>query len=473
MALGRLAPRAIASGGNVVVLGNDTCGPRPHVDYPGQRSYAECEDRCVRDDSVALEIWDRQSDHWLSLGGIGKPRADFAAVPLADGRLLVTGGVNAGATDETGHQSGHDSFSSTYVSKGGFSSDWSKVAPLATARTSPAATTLSDGRVLVAGGYYIRGNDIWGSAEPAHAVALVGYRGGQGDRRDGPVAPPFDVDPGPPPALALATVELYDPTTEAWSATGSLHFARYGAPTVTLSDGRVLVAGSNRSGYVWDGRFVKIDDSAPYTSEIFDPASGRFSLTDRFPAVDWAALVGDDFETRVISVGSLVALQDGGALLVGRTEDSGSGAFAIRSLRFHPGTETWSEIDRVLYAPPPRTAGMVEEVASGHSRMDMLAATTGGRVLLAGGASLTGAQSYEVSADAVLFDPATDEWTVLPPMPEPRAGGAAVTLPDGAVLLVGGYNDAMPQNGELCTWGATGLTSAILFEPAAPESEIP
>jgi N-acetylneuraminic acid mutarotase len=66
----------------------------------------------------------------------------------------------------------------------------------------------------------------------------------------------------------------------------------------------------------------------------------------------------------------------------------------------------------------------------------------------------------------VLFDPETGQWTAAPPMPEPRAGGAAVTLGDGAVLLVGGYTHTMPRN-ESCSWGATGLTSAVLFIPGS------
>jgi hypothetical protein len=215
-----------------------------------------------------------------------------------------------------------------------------------------------------------------------------------------------------------------------------------------------------------------VDDRAGITAEIYDPASGRFNLTGELPSVDWAAVEGTDRDPQVITIGSLVALADGGALLVGRTERWG-GAFAIRSLRFDAASGTWTEIDRVLYGPPPQTSGMVAEVEAGYSRVDQLAAiTSDGQVLLAGGAILTSARDYEVTADAVLFDPATGKWTAVPPMPEPRAGGAAVSLGHGVVLLVGGYTHRMPES-EPCSWieepawGAIGLTTAVLFVPQA------
>ena len=51
-------------------------------------------------------------------------------------------------------------------------------------------------------------------------------------------------------------------------------------------------------------------------------------------------------------------------------------------------------------------------------------------------------------ADARLFDPATDTWASLPPLPEARQGGVAVALQDGSVLLVGGYAWMYGQDGD-------------------------
>jgi N-acetylneuraminic acid mutarotase len=57
-----------------------------------------------------------------------------------------------------------------------------------------------------------------------------------------------------------------------------------------------------------------------------------------------------------------------------------------------------------------------------------------------------------------IYDPTTNRWSSLPPMPQPRAGGAAVVLADGAVLLVGGYDDQRDDR--------SGLASAVRFVPS-------
>ncbi|WP_338867664.1 kelch-like protein [Myxococcus stipitatus] len=45
------------------------------------------------------------------------------------------------------------------------------------------------------------------------------------------------------------------------------------------------------------------------------------------------------------------------------------------------------------------------------------------------------------STTAALWDTAREEWLEVPPLPEPRDDHAAVTLPDGRVLLIGGRDD--------------------------------
>ena len=65
----------------------------------------------------------------------------------------------------------------------------------------------------------------------------------------------------------IASAEIYDPATGAWTATGSMATPRGGHSATRLADGRVLVAGgSNGSAFV-------------ASAEIYDPATGTWTAT--------------------------------------------------------------------------------------------------------------------------------------------------------------------------------------------------
>jgi len=91
-----------------------------------------------------------------------------------------------------------------------------------------AATSLANGKVLVQGGYFEEGN------------------------------------------VATADANLYDPSRGIFTSTGKMTTPRYAHTATLLGDGTVLIAGGfgSRSG-----------DPAPFTAEIYDPASGTFSRT--------------------------------------------------------------------------------------------------------------------------------------------------------------------------------------------------
>jgi len=228
----------------------------------------------VRDDSAKAELWDPSTNTWRATASLNRPRADFAAVALADGRVLVTGGLHRGAPtagEDPNHACiGQDSvsYSSTYLydPRTGHET-WSRTGLLGTARTDPAIAVLPDGRVLVTGGYYESG-----------MTSLTG------DVTLADVGPDFTVPP-------LATAELFDPATGTWSSTGPMHYARYGAAAATLADGRVLVAGGDTF------------DSVTRSAALYDPASNSWSTLPPMP------------EPR--AGGATVALPDGSVLLVG------------------------------------------------------------------------------------------------------------------------------------------------------------
>ena len=115
------------------------------------------------------------------------PRWRHTATLLADGTVLVAGGMNSGWPQAAERYNPA-------------TNKWSSAGTMSTGRADATATRLLDGRVLVAGGD----------------------------------------NPG-----ELASAELYDPATNRWTLTGSLSTARAG-DAVRLADGRVLINGSWR-----------------------------------------------------------------------------------------------------------------------------------------------------------------------------------------------------------------------------------
>jgi hypothetical protein len=384
--------------------------------------------------STAL-LWDPATANWQTTGALNKQRTQFAMVPLADGRALVTGGLN-----EAGQ-----SYSSTYIfePRAGYET-WSKVGLLGRARTSPTAALLSDGRVLVAGGYFAikPTSDL----NQVPDVALAAYRpvsaSGGAQSRFGL----FDVEP-PHVGAALATAEIFDPATGNWSATGSLLYARSGANAITLADGRVLIVGSAAQSSTG----VSVDGRAFRAAEIYDPKTGKFNLAGQLPDIDRAALEQQgakganpvpNEDPQPSNAGTLVALGDGGALLIGQSGWWKHVGDITRSFRFDAQTNSWSEVGKtwISIGADPGTASL-ETPGVRNLSGAMVAMLSDGRVLVAGGAGATPNGTTGSAADgatAESFDPPTATWSPLPPLPKARAYGVIVVLKDGSALLAGG-----------------------------------
>lgn len=404
---------------------------------------------------TTAEIWEPSTSVWSEIEDLNKPRFAFAAVPLSDDRVLVAGGLN----DATPPQS----YSSAYIYDARAPREgWSKTGLMLVARTAPSAAVLSDGRVLVAGGFFYVQPDFGAAPDAYLATYHRGWSGMSGQS----VPRLFDVDL-PPAGAAMATAELFDPATGTWTATGAMTYARSGAPAVTLADGRVLIVGSAEGSGSREGLGVEVDGHAFLTAEIYDPVTGRFTLAGRMPEIDRAALEAQgqpganpmpEDNGQPLGPGTLVALQDGGAVLIGQTRWWKHVADMTRSFRFDVRTGAWSEIGAtwVEVGEPglvPLTTPGVRNLAGA-----LAAAIPDGRVLVAGGTSSNGESGSGASTVAELYDPATDTWAAAPAMPDGRSWGDAVTLADGSVLLVGGLDNRGIE-------GATRLTTATRFVP--------
>src|SRR6185369_7779689 len=129
---------------------------------------------------------------------------------------------------------------------------------------------------------------------------------------------------------ALASAELYDPATGVWSMTGSMNVARSGGTStaVQLNDGRVLVTGGRAdvTGDLFGATIASVASAQALNSaEIYDPASGTWSLTAPMGTARWGHIVS--------------LLPDGRVLVAGGVD---RGVTTKSAELYDPATNTWT-----------------------------------------------------------------------------------------------------------------------------------
>jgi endoglucanase len=302
--------------------------------------------------------WAGSVGSWSPLPSMSTPRYAAAAATLSDGRVLVAGGQD-GSGNATASAEIYDPTTNA----------WSAAAPMGSARVYAAAAPLPGDRVLVTGG------DVGGATS--------------------------------------ASTEIYDGTTDTWSPAAPMEYARADGAAVAMDDGTVWVLGGGPPA-----------DNA----ERYDPGSGTWS---------YAPYIYPYYGAVAVRVESGSVFYGGGELL-GSPGPTNSIELASSS---------GSEIEFGEAAPP---------VYQGAG-----AALPGGSVLVAGG--LPWGPSPSALAAAEIYDPTLTP-TPAAPMATPRYGAVAASLPDGRVLVAGGDG------------GSGALASAEVFSPpplAAPVNTSP
>ena len=200
---------------------------------------------------------------------------------------------------------------------------------------------------------------------------------------------------GVPVAAASATVS--NGQADTWQATAPPAIARAGATSTLLPGGDVLIAGGD----------TKI-------AELYDPATRSFTETGRMQAI------------RIDGTATL--LPDGAVLLAGGRGPQGR-QIASAEL-YHPGSANWSPTSTMSVARSGQTATLLPD----------------GDVLVAGGGCNAGhvcdAGSFLASlSSAELYHPSTGTWSSAGRMHSGRQDGMAALLPNGNVLVAGGFSD--------------------------------
>ena len=201
--------------------------------------------------------------------------------------------------------------------------------------------------------------------------------------------------------ITTGSAELYDPRTKTWAVTGDMRTARWGHTATLLTNGKVLVAGgiANHNG------------TATNTAELYDPASGTW--------VNTGAMNGAH------NYHKATLLPNGKVLLAGGSpsyEDDPTNRVEL----YDPVSGTWSY------------TGAMNVARAGHSATLL----PSGKVMVAGGGtnSLAVPGLYDSLASVELYDPATGTWVLTTGLNIPRFAHTATLLPNGKVLIAGGFN---------------------------------
>jgi len=318
-------------------------------------------------------------------------RAAHTATVLPDGRVLVAGGCVEDSCE------GITATTELLDPTTGASTPGPNMLER---RVSHVAVPLPDGRVLMIGGFQegtvLSSTEIFDPSRNAFSA---------GPDLLEPLADPVVFVLGDGSILvaggygghdSLASAELLDPELTAFRWTGAMSTARSAHAGGMLADGRVIVIGGNSRGDT---------GTVLATAEIYYPATGTWTATGNLtvPRHKLAA----------------VSLGDGRVLVVGgANQQDAFGQYKTAEI-YDPASGTF-EPTGDMAARRYKISGSVIRLADG-------------RVLVAGG-----------SRRAELFDPASETFR--------RVGGdtdtsfnfsTASLLPDGSVLVCGGYDSGI------------------------------
>lgn len=318
---------------------------------------------------------------------------------------------------------------------------WVATGSLNFARTGHTATLLADGKALVVGGWddtygYVPGAELY---DPTTGIwTLTGNtKCTRADVRTATLL--FD---GKVLIAGGGCEELYNPVTRTFTLTGGMNEWRIYHTATRLADGRVLVAGGIMDN--WDGTPIG-------SAEIYDPATGRWTLTGALGEARFAHTATLLRDGRVLVLGySSAELYDpnvgiwksAGALALPRswhqatllasgkvlvTDGEGPGPFSVRdSELFDPATGTSTVTSGLNVARAIATVTLLQS----------------GEVLVAGGVLIystpTSSNALAPVASAAKYDSTSAQWQLVGALITPRYAHTATLLQDGRVLVAGG-----------------------------------
>jgi hypothetical protein len=209
-------------------------------------------------------------------------------------------------------------------------------------------------------------------------------------------------------ATPIKTTELFDPTSDTFTLTGSLNVQRKRHAANLLLDGTVMVEGGAS-----ESNGVDTDAGTP-TAEVYSPTTGVWTQ------------VGNMSTGRTEQTAT--RLQDGTVLVAGGV------SVVLPSDLYHPVLKNFSTVDGLIQPRQRHVAVLLSNPAWG---------SLVGKVLEIGGAS-TGSSVFgglQNALDTVeIYDPATAQFSLFGHMTQARQNHTATMLNDGRILIAGGVS---------------------------------
>ena len=217
-----------------------------------------------------------------------------------------------------------------------------------------------------------------------------------------------------------------------WSLTGALNTPRSAHTTTLLQNGQVLVAG----GRVSAGGGLPLD-----SAEVYDPKTGTWRTTGAMAAARWSH--------------TATLLRDGRVLVTGGY--SASTTIIPSAEIYDPVSGTWGSAGNMSTNRGTHAAALLKGPNCGSHC---------GKVLVIGG---RGPASNQTLATSELYNPVSNAWEATGSLNEGRYLTEAAPLPDGRVLVAGGFGPTDTAETYDPNTGAWSFTaSPMSFSKARP-----